>query len=85
METNNVKTVIIKISSIEDVKEFNSAVLNYTCNTTLCSGRYRVDVKSIMRIFSLDLSKPIELVLEKRGICDDRDELCKALKALIVD
>lgn len=78
--------VNISIPSIEAVKEFVSTVTNFACDTTLRSGRYIVDAKSIMGVFSLDATKPIKMVLEvgRTGI-DDRDELCEAIKQFIVE
>ena len=54
--------VLIRLSSIEDVRTFVSAVLNFDYEIDLCSGRYIIDAKSIMGIFSLDLMNPIQLV-----------------------
>ena len=50
------KKVKIKLESIADVKEFVSIVMLYNFDIDLVSGRYAVDAKSIMGIFSLDLS-----------------------------
>ena len=48
----------------------------------LISGRYVIDAKSIMGIFSLDLSKPIELTIHES---DEIDEILKALQPYVVD
>ncbi len=53
------KTFEINLSSINDVKDFVNLVNRYEFDVDLSSGRYTVDAKSIMGIFSLDLSKPI--------------------------
>ncbi|HOV41595.1 MAG TPA: HPr family phosphocarrier protein [Oscillospiraceae bacterium] len=55
------KTVKIMLGTINDVKTFVNTVAKYDFDVDLVSGRYAVDAKSIMGIFSLDLSKPIEL------------------------
>ena len=55
------KSVDIKLSSIEDVRNFVNIVSKYEIDIDLSSGRYIVDAKSIMGIFSLDLLKPIKL------------------------
>ncbi len=47
----------IKLNSIREVKEFVGFANNYAFDIDLVSGRYAVDGKSIMGIFSLDLSK----------------------------
>jgi phosphotransferase system HPr-like phosphotransfer protein len=51
----------VKLSTIEDVKNFVSAVTLCEYDVDLISGRYAVDAKSIMGILSLDLSKPVSL------------------------
>lgn len=55
------KAVNLSLDSIDKVKRFVNIVAKYDCDLDLVSGRYVVDAKSIMGIFSLDLSKPIEL------------------------
>lgn len=49
----------IQLLSISDVKEFVNAANSIDFDIDLISGRYTVDAKSIMGIFSLDLTKPI--------------------------
>ena len=51
----------VSLQAINDVKDFVNIVMKYDFDIDLVSGRYAVDAKSIMGIFSLDLSKPIEL------------------------
>ena len=55
------KTVKISLNSIDKVKAFVNEVTKYDAEFDLVSGRYVIDAKSIMGIFSLDLSKPIDL------------------------
>lgn len=55
------KKVKIRLDSIVAVKEFVSIVMLYDFDVDLVSGRYAVDAKSIMGIFSLDLANAIEL------------------------
>ncbi len=55
------KTVKISLNSIDKVKSFVNEITKYDYDFDLVSGRYVIDAKSIMGIFSLDLSKPIEL------------------------
>lgn len=52
----------IRLSTIEDIRTFVSTVIGFDFDIDLCSGRYVIDAKSIMGIFSLDLASPIELV-----------------------
>ena len=56
------KTVRISLNSIDKVKSFVNEWVRYSdVDFDLVSGRYVIDAKSIMGIFSLDLSKPIDL------------------------
>ena len=57
-------SVTIRLNSIGEVKEFNRIAATVPGDVDLHSGRYCVDAKSIMGIFSLDLSKPINIVVE---------------------
>ena len=70
------KTIQIFLASITDVKKFVSTVNTYDFDIDLISGRYAVDAKSIMGIFSLDLSKPIKVDIHR----DDCDELLAQLE-----
>ena len=74
------KTVQISLNSIDKVKSFVNAITQFDFD--LVSGRYVIDAKSIMGIFSLDLSKPIELVIHAE---DHLDEIMDILKPYIVD
>lgn len=55
------KNVTIKLETINDVKNFVSAVTTFECDFDIVADRYVVDAKSIMGIFSLDLSKSLDL------------------------
>ena len=76
------KTVQISLNSIDKVKSFGNAITQFEFDFDLVSGRYVIDAKSIMGIFSLDLSKPIELVIHAE---DHLDEIMDILKPYIVD
>ena len=65
------KSYEIFLKSIIDVKNFVNIVNEYDFDIDLESGRYVVDAKSIMGIFSLDLSKPITM----RVYADDPSEI----------
>lgn len=73
------KEATILLQSIEDVKEFNRIVALYDGDVDLVSGRYVIDAKSIMGIFSLDLSKPINIQVHG----DNPDTLIDSLKAFV--
>lgn len=55
------KTVEVSLNSIDKVKSFVNDITKFDFDFDLVSGRYVIDAKSIMGIFSLDLSKPITL------------------------
>lgn len=55
------KTIKISLNSIDKVKSFVNDITKFDSDFDLVSGRYVIDAKSIMGIFSLDLSKPIDL------------------------
>lgn len=74
------KSVDIKLSSIEDVRNFVNIVSKYEIEIDLSSGRYVVDAKSIMGIFSLDLLKPIKLTAHT----DNADALFSEIKQYMV-
>ena len=74
------KTTVM-LGTINDVKNFVSVVTQCDYDVDLISGRYAVDAKSIMGIFSLDLSKPIDLNIHAE---DGTDEVMEALKPYIM-
>ena len=53
----------VKLSSPEDIRKFVEVASRYSQNMELVLGRYTVDAKSILGILSLDLSKPLDLVV----------------------
>ena len=61
------KTVKISLNSIDKVKKFVTEISKFDCDFDLVSGRYVIDAKSIMGIFSLDLSKSITLNIHSEG------------------
>lgn len=73
------KTFQILLSSINDVKNFVNIVSKYDYEIDLTSGRYVVDAKSIMGIFSLDLSKPIKVEIHS----DDCEDVYGELKPFV--
>ena len=64
---NRMKTVKISLNSIDKVKKFVTDISKFDCDFDLVSGRYVIDAKSIMGIFSLDLSKSITLNIHADG------------------
>ena len=65
------KTVKISLNSIDKVKAFVNEVTKYDAEFDFVSGRYVIDAKSIMGIFSLDLSKPIDLNIHSENNIDE--------------
>ena len=65
------KTVKISLNSIDKVKSFVIDLTKFDSDFDLISGRYVIDAKSIMGIFSLDLSKPIDLHIHAEGDAED--------------
>ena len=65
------KTVKISLNSIDKVKAFVNEVTKYDAEFDLVSGRYVIDAKSIMGIFSLDLSNPIALNIHSENNIDE--------------
>ncbi|MEY8334043.1 HPr family phosphocarrier protein [Lachnospiraceae bacterium 47-T17] len=76
------KTVQISLNSIDKVKSFVNSISQFDYDFDLISGRYVIDAKSIMGIFSLDLSKPIDLAIHSG---DNTDEILEVIKPYLVD
>ena len=74
------KSVTIKLDMAESVKKFVNIASKFDYELTLKSGRYVVDAKSILGIFSLDLDEPIVLEIAS----DDCDELLAALEPFMI-
>jgi phosphotransferase system HPr-like phosphotransfer protein len=72
------KTIKVSLNSIDKVKTFVNEIIKYDFDFDLVSGRYVIDAKSILGIFSLDLSKPIDLNIHAEG--DKLDEVLAVLK-----
>ena len=76
------KTVKISLNSIDKVKSFVNDVTKFDTDFDLVSGRYVIDAKSIMGIFSLDLSKPIDLTIHSDN---DAENILETLKSYIIE
>ena len=74
------KTVKISLNSIDKVKSFVNVISQFDSDFDLISGRYVIDAKSIMGIFSLDLSQPIDLTIH----AEEDTAIVEALKSYIV-
>ena len=76
------KTVSISLNSIDKVKSFVNDITKFDDDFDLVSGRYVIDAKSIMGIFSLDLSKPIDLNIHAD---ENLDKVLEVLAPYIVE
>lgn len=76
------KTIDISLNSIEKVKTFVNLINRFDYDFDLVSGRYVIDAKSIMGIFSLDLSKPITLNIHADN--EQADSIIKELTPYLV-
>lgn len=74
------KKCVIQLLSIKDVRQFVDAVTKYDVEIDLSSGRYVVDAKSIMGIFSLDLLQPIGVTIHS----DNCEDLLRDLDQFII-
>ena len=59
-------SIMILIDSISKVKEFNNLAVKFPCEIDIVSGRYIIDGRSLMGLFSLDLGKPVEMKFDKK-------------------
>jgi phosphotransferase system HPr-like phosphotransfer protein len=75
------KSINISLNSIDRVKSFVNIIAMYDGDFDMSSDRYVVDAKSIMGIFSLDLSKPVRLSMHDDA---NADKLAEQLKGFIV-
>lgn len=73
-------TVKILIDSVEKVKEFTSVVNQEEVDCEIIEGIHIIDAKSIMGIFSIDLSKPLQL-----NIHSDNTEIQNKIKKFVVE
>ena len=75
------KTIQISLNSIDKVKSFVNDITKFDYDFDLVPGRYVIDAKSIMGIFSLDLSRPIDLNIHAE---ENVDEVLETLKPYMI-
>lgn len=73
---------MVSLNSIDKVRDFVNIIARFDCDFDLISGRYVIDAKSIMGIFSLDLNKPVELTVHAAG--DKLNEIVEQIRPFIV-
>jgi len=71
------KSITVSLETHKKVKEFVAITQNSACEITLRSGRYVVDAKSILGIFSLDLDKPLTVEIYSDDCADLLGKLAK--------
>lgn len=76
------REVKVLLESIDRVKKFVSITNGFDTNMDLVRGRYTIDAKSLLGIFSMDLSKP--LVLQVHAQQDEAEEILKAIQDYVV-
>ena len=74
------KSVNISLDTMEKVKTFVDTLAKFECEFDLISDRYRIDARSIMGIYSLDLSKPLQLDIHADS---DVDAIIDGLKEFL--
>ena len=77
------KSFMVKLTSIADVKNFVSAASVQPCDIDVVSGRYTIDAKSIMGLFSLDLTTPIRV--EVQGTDEQADTFREVVAGLLAE
>ncbi len=75
-------TVKVSLNSIDKVKAFVNDISGYKADFDLVAGRYVIDAKSIMGIFSLDISKPIQLNIYAE---DEIDSIMETVKPYLAE
>jgi len=77
------KSFKISLSSINEVKDFVNAAGRQMCDIDIVSGRYVIDAKSIMGIFSIDLTKPVTVNVD--GTEEQYLAFREAVKDIVVE
>ena len=67
------KEMYVKINSIDKVKEFVKDAESFSCDIDVISGRYTINAKSLMGIFSIDLTKELKIIIQS----EDREEILR--------
>jgi phosphotransferase system HPr-like phosphotransfer protein len=75
---------MIKLETIEKVKKFISVIVNFANDIDIVSGRYVINAKSLLAIFSLDLTKELKLVIHD-ATEQDTERLEKVMEEFRVD
>ncbi|MGM9538166.1 MAG: HPr family phosphocarrier protein [Candidatus Onthomonas sp.] len=76
------KQLWANLNSIDKAKDFASLASLMPCEIDVCSGRYVVDAKSILGLFSIDLSVPVEIVIH--GTPEEVEEFTQKCQKFLV-
>ena len=71
MERTEKNSCVVRLNTIEKVKNFVSRVSTFECDVDIIYGRYVIDGKSMMGIFSLNLMNPITVMI----LSNDEEDL----------
>lgn len=74
------KSVMIQLQNVNQIKELVQAVTSSPYDIDIASGRYIIDAKSILGIFSLDIEKPMEVIIHG----EDCEEILEELRQFTV-
>ena len=77
---NEMKETKVILSNVQDIREFVNIVIMLDYEVDLVQGRYIIDAKSIMGIFSLDLLSPITVVAHSDSCADFFEKIAKFSK-----
>ena len=74
------QAVTISLTQVQQVQQFVNLVSKYPFDVDIVSGRYTVNAKSLLGIYSLDLNKPLKVLIYS----DDCEELKTELKEFML-
>ena len=72
----------VLLNSINDVKQFVNLTCAQVFDIDIVSGRYVIDAKSIMGLFSVDLTKPVKVSIQ--GTDEEAAEFYAQIKQFVV-
>ncbi len=70
----------VKLSSVDEIRDFVDKCCELDCDIDLAAGRYIVDAKSLLGVFSVDLTRDLELSV----YTENTDEVCEKLQPYMV-
>ena len=72
------KELRISLNEFSKIQKFNNIIINFESDIDLVRGRYVIDAKSLIGIYTLDLSKPINVIIHS----DDEEEIIRFNEAM---